>query len=106
MGLLESEVSGEDGLLPSPGVGLVEETTGSAVEGERNALGVGDAGREDPAEEDRRSGRFWLDERRLLRPSCSPVAIFLLSLRMGWDESSTSPSSCLRAVCNTHKNTF
>lgn len=61
VGLLESEVSGDDGLLPRPVVGLGQETgetAGSVVVGERNAVGVGDAEREEPAEEDRRSGRF------------------------------------------------
>lgn len=87
-GLLGSEDSGEEALLPNPAVGLgeeAEEMVGEkgvlAVEGERKAGGVGEEEGEEPAEEDRRSGRFWLDVRRLLRPSCSPVAIFLLSLR-------------------------
>ncbi len=87
-GLPVSEDSGDEALLPNPAVGLgeeVEEMVGEkgvlAVVGERKAEGVGEAEGEEPAEEDRRSGRFWLDVRRLFRPSCSPAAIFLLSLR-------------------------
>lgn len=108
-GLQGSEVSGDEALLPKPAVGLAEEaeeTAGErgllAGEGGRKAGGVGDAEGEEPAEEDRRSGRFWLDERRLFRTSCSPAAIFLLSLRRLKDESSISPSSYFRAICNTH----
>lgn len=87
-GLQVSEVSGEEAPLQKPAVGLGEEAeemegeTGVlAVEGERKVGGVGEAEGEEPAEEDRRSGRFWLDERRLFRPSCSLVAVFLLSFR-------------------------
>lgn len=83
-----SEVSGDEALLPNPAVGLREEAeemvgeTGVlAMIGERRVGGVGEAEGEEPAEEDRRSGRFWLDERRLFLPSCSPAAIFRLSLR-------------------------
>lgn len=94
------ERAGERGMLAvegertAGGVREAERTAGGVREGERTAGGVGErtAGvmregtvgvvGEEPAEEDRRSGRFWLDERRPFRPSCSPVASFLLSLRM------------------------
>lgn len=60
--------------------------------------GVGDVDGEEPADEVRRSGRFWLDERRRLRPSLSPpAAVFRRSLRW-WEGSSISPSSYLRAI--------
>ena len=91
-----SEVSGDEALLSFPGVGLGEEGVGELVEdGETTAGGVVAV----EGEEARRSGRFWLDERRLLRPSCSLAAIFLLSLRRWGEESSISPSSYRRAVC-------
>lgn len=67
------------------------------VEGEETA-GVGDVEGEEPADDVRRSGRFWLDERRRLLPSPSPpAAVFRRSLRW-WEESSNSPSSYLRAI--------
>lgn len=73
-GLQVSEVRGGRAPLPNPAVGPGE--VGALVtEGERTAGGSGEA------EEDRTSGRFWQEERRFFRPSCSPAAIFLLSLR-------------------------
>lgn len=46
------------------------------------AAGVGDVEGEEPADEVRRSGRFWLDERRRPLPSPSPpAAVFRRSLR-------------------------
>lgn len=44
--------------------------------------GVGDVEGEEPVDEVRRSGRFWLDERRRPLPSLSPPApVFRRSLR-------------------------
>lgn len=72
-GLQVSEVSGEG----AP-VGLWEEAGETVGElGAGRSGGVGEV----EVEEASRSGRFWLDERRLLLPSLSPAAIFLLSLR-------------------------
>lgn len=101
-GLPVSELCGVGVLLPCVGLGKEAEETGVlAVWGEEIAGGVGEtAGMS--AEEDSTSGWFWLDERRPFLPSCSLAAIFLLSLRRWGEESSTSPSSYLRAVCNTH----
>lgn len=79
-GLQVSEFAGEEA-DETAGVGEVE------VEGE------------EPADEVRRSGRFWLEERRRPLPSLSPAAVFRRSLRWWWwEESSISPSSYLRAI--------
>lgn len=62
MGLPGSEVNGDSALLSSPVVGLREEA--EEMGGERGVVvdceggGVGDVHGEEPAEEDRRSGRF------------------------------------------------
>lgn len=77
-------------------VGL--QVSGDAGEEAEETAGVGDVEGEEPADEVRRSGRFWLDERRRLLPSPSlPAAVFRRSLRW-WEESSNSPSSYLRAI--------
>lgn len=73
---------------------------GEEAEETEETAGVGDVDGdgEEPADEVRRSGRFWLDERRRLRPSLSPpAAVFRRSLRW-WEGSSISPSSYLRAI--------
>lgn len=63
-------VAGGDGTLPlGSGVGLDEEAE-ATIGGVGVLMTVGET-----------SGGIWLDKRRLFRPSCSLVAIFLLSLR-------------------------